>query len=305
MRGRRDMQHAPEKSLKVPIKLTASPFWSCFESGSSFLNLFDVSQPFTCQDSQPLSVAQSTSVLSVSSAARSDYGLGRHLNRGLTMDSAKREVLKEWRPDEDSAYCCLLSQHTHLERLSQSLLMVVLSSFDRMTSIQLCISLLTDKEFVDLRGSWEGEVVVWSIVGLVVLYMVIWLLTSLSRANDHVKADIDYVGDLVWPTGAPKGVSTERPENDRLASNLAVRLSLIYFQLFSIPNLVTDVVQLCHPRKGAMKFAALSYRGKIPRFFALGYVNKARLVIPLNPFRFTLTDQLVGLPSFLVNVETT
>lgn len=245
-----------------------------------------MSQPFTCQDSQPLSVAQSTSVLSVSSAARSDYGLGRHLNRGLTMDSAKREVLKEWRPDEDSAYCCLLSQHTHLERLSQSLLMVVLSSFDRMTSIQLCISLLTDKEFVDLRGSWEGEVVVWSIVGLVVLYMVIWLLTSLSRANDHVKADIDYVGDLVWPTGAPKGVSTERPENDRLASNLAVRLSLIYFQLFSIPNLVTDVVQLCHPRKGAMKFAALSYRGKIPRFFALGYVNKARLVIPLNPFPF-------------------
>ena len=51
-------------------------------------------------------------------------------------------------------------------------------------------------------------------------------------------------------------------------------LSLIYFQLFSIPHLVTDVVQLCHPRKGAMKFAALSYRGKIPRFFALGYVNK-------------------------------
>ena len=51
-------------------------------------------------------------------------------------------------------------------------------------------------------------------------------------------------------------------------------LSLTYFQLFSMPHLVTDVVQLCHPRKGAMKFSALSYRGKIPRFFALGYVNK-------------------------------
>jgi len=101
--------------------------------------------------------------------------------------------------------------------------MVVLSSFDRMTSVQLCISLLADKEFEDLRGSWEGHLVVFSIVGLVILYMIVWLLQSVSRANDAVRADIDYVGDLVWPTGAPKGVSCERPEGDRLASNLAVR----------------------------------------------------------------------------------
>lgn len=92
---------------------------------------------------------------------------------------------------------------------------------------------------------------------LVVLYMLIWLLTAWGRANDHVKTDIDYVGDLVWPSGAPKGalslekasefgsgVSVARPEKDRLASNFAVRCSLIYFQLFSIPNLITDVVQL-------------------------------------------------------------
>lgn len=46
-----------------------------------------------------------------------------------------------------------------------------------------------------------------------------------------MKADIDYVGDLVWPTGAPDGVSCERPAKDRLASNLQVRLSLVYFQL--------------------------------------------------------------------------
>ena len=39
--------------------------------------------------------------------------------------------------------------------------MVVLSSFDRMTSIQLCISLLTDKEFVELRNSKEGRVWPW------------------------------------------------------------------------------------------------------------------------------------------------
>lgn len=138
------------------------------------------------------------------------------------MDSAKKQILRDWRPDEDSSYCCLLSQHSHLLRLSQSLLMVVLSSFDRMTSVQLCISLLTDKEFVELRGSWEGELVVLSIVGLVVLYMVVWLLQSTSRANDHVRTDIDYVGDLVWPNGAPRG-PCERPESDRLASNLAVR----------------------------------------------------------------------------------
>ena len=43
------------------------------------------------------------------------------------------KVLMEWRPDEDSSYCCLLSQDSHLQRLSQSLFMVVLSSFDRMT----------------------------------------------------------------------------------------------------------------------------------------------------------------------------
>ena len=133
------------------------------------------------------------------------------------------KVLMEWRPDEDSSYCCLLSQDSHLQRLSQSLFMVVLSSFDRMTSVQLCISLLADKEFADLRGSWEGHMVVFSIVGLVILYMIVWLLQSVSRANDAVRADIDYVGDLVWPTGAPKGVSCERPDGDRLASNLAVR----------------------------------------------------------------------------------
>lgn len=98
------------------------------------------------QESQPLSLAQSTSVMSTVSTPRSDYGLGRHLNRGLTMDSAKKQVLMEWRPDEDSSYCCLLSQDSHLQRLSQSLFMVVLSSFDRMTSVQLCISLLADKE---------------------------------------------------------------------------------------------------------------------------------------------------------------
>ncbi|CAK9035248.1 2-mannosyltransferase-like 4 [Durusdinium trenchii] len=212
---------------------------------------------------QPISLTQSISIMSASSTPRSAHALGRHLHKSLTLDSAKREVLKEWRPDEDSSYSCILSQHSHLQRLSSSLLMVVLSSFDRMTSIQLCISLLTDKEFVELRNSKEGAVVVMAIVVLVVLYMLIW-----------VKADIDYVGDLVWPTGAPDGVSCERPAKDRLASNLQIRLSLVYFQLFAIPNLVTDVLQLCHPRKGAMKFAALSYRGKIPRFFALGFVNK-------------------------------
>jgi len=244
------------------------------------------------QESQPLSLAQSTSVMSTVSTPRSDYGLGRHLSRGLTMDSAKKQVLMEWRPDEDSSYCCLLSQDSHLQRLSQSLFMVVLSSFDRMTSVQLCISLLADKEFEDLRGSWEGHLVVFSIVGMVILYMIVWLLQSVSRANDAVRADIDYVGDLVWPTGAPKGVSCERPEGDRLASNLAVRLSLTYFQLFSMPHLVTDVVQLCHPRKGAMKFSALSYRGKIPRFFALGYVNKVM-------FHF---EETVGVLSLLPNM---
>ncbi|CAK9071898.1 unnamed protein product [Durusdinium trenchii] len=223
---------------------------------------------------QPISLTQSISIMSASSTPRSAHALGRHLHKSLTLDSAKREVLKEWRPDEDSSYSCILSQHSHLQRLSSSLLMVVLSSFDRMTSIQLCISLLTDKEFVELRNSKEGAVVVMAIVVLVVLYMLIWVLTSWGRANDQVKADIDYVGDLVWPTGAPDGVSCERPAKDRLASNLQIRLSLVYFQLFAIPNLVTDVLQLCHPRKGAMKFAALSYRGKIPRFFALGFVNK-------------------------------
>ncbi|CAJ1334771.1 unnamed protein product [Effrenium voratum] len=234
----------------------------------------------------------SLSAVSLSSTPRSLVGPGRRLNRGFTVDSAKRQVLKQWRPDEDSSYACLLSQHTYLQTLSTSLLMVVIASFDRMTSIQLCISLLTDVEFIELRESWEGVLVVWSIVGLVVLYMLIWVLTARGRANAQVQADIDYVGDLVWPTGAPVGAAAERPEGDRLASNFAVRCSLIYFQLFTIPYLVTDVVPLCHPRKGAMKFAALSCRGKMPRVFVLGYVNKVM-------FHF---EETVGILTLLPNM---
>ena len=123
------------------------------------------------------------------------------------------EVLQEWRPDEDSSYCCLLSQHTHLQRLSSSLFMVVLSSFDRMTSLQLCISLLTDKEFVDLRGSWEGEVVILSIVGLVILYMVAGRWFSYCRpflsffiVFDFLLAESFHLmtqnPDSAWPTMA-------------------------------------------------------------------------------------------------------
>ncbi|CAE7506586.1 omh4 [Symbiodinium natans] len=153
--------------------------------------------------------------------------------------------------------------------------MVVLASFDKVTSIALCISLCTDKEFIELRESWEGVLVVQSIVILFVVYVLLWIFTARGRANAQVQADIDYVGDFVWPSGAPDVASvTSRPEGDRLASNLAVRISLAYMQLFSIPYLVSDVVQLCHPRKGAMRYAALSHRGKIPRIFALGYVNK-------------------------------
>ena len=34
------------------------------------------------------------------------------------MDSTKQQVIRDWRPDEESSYCCLLSQHTHLQKLS-------------------------------------------------------------------------------------------------------------------------------------------------------------------------------------------
>ena len=52
--------------------------------------------PCSEQESQPLSLAQSTSVMSTVSTPRSDYGLGRHLNRGLTMDSAKKQAPARW-----------------------------------------------------------------------------------------------------------------------------------------------------------------------------------------------------------------
>jgi len=201
---------------------------------------------------------------------------GRKFTRGMTSDSfGKKEALKAWRPDEDSSYACLLSQQSYVKSLSRSLLMVVLASFDKITSIALCISLCTDKEFIELRESWEGVLVVQSIIILFLVYVLLWIFTARGRANAQVQADIDYVGDFVWPNGAPDMASaTPRPEGDRLASNLAMRISLTYMQLFSIPYLVTDVVQLCHPRKGAMRYAALSHRGKVPRVFALGYVNK-------------------------------
>jgi len=200
---------------------------------------------------------------------------GRKFTRGVSLDSLKRKALKEWRPAEDSSYAHLLSQQSYIKTLSRSLLMVVLAAFDKVTSIALCISLCTDKEFIALRESWEGVLVVYSIVILFLLYVVLWIFTARGRANAQVRADIDYVGDLVWPSGAPnRNFPAVRPEGDRLASNAAVRFALTYMQLFSIPYLVTDVVQLCHPRKGAMRYAALSHRGKIPRVFALGYVNK-------------------------------
>eukprot|EP00439_Symbiodinium_sp_Y106_P080956 s470_g19.t2 len=122
-------------------------------------------------------------------------------------------------PDEDSSYACLLSQQSYVKSLSRSLLMVVLASFDKITSIALCISLCTDKEFIELRESWEGVLVVQSIIILFLVYVLLWIFTARGRANAQVQADIDYVGDFVWPNGAPDMASaTPRPEGDRLVN---------------------------------------------------------------------------------------
>eukprot|EP00931_Biecheleriopsis_adriatica_P018028 TRINITY_DN12730_c0_g1_i1.p1 TRINITY_DN12730_c0_g1~~TRINITY_DN12730_c0_g1_i1.p1 ORF type:complete len:842 (-),score=143.55 TRINITY_DN12730_c0_g1_i1:133-2658(-) len=208
-------------------------------------------------------------------------GIGRKMKLSLNRSWEEQKVRSKWRPSEQSNYVCLLSQHSYTLKLCQSLLMVVLSSCDLMTSLQLCVSLFSSGTYSDLRNTPRGLVIVYTIIGLVLLYILLWLLTARSRANAQIRSDIDYVGDLVWPTGAPNGESQGRPARDQLASNFAVRCALMYMHLYQLPFLVREAVQLCHPRKGAMKFGACSRRGNIPRFFALGYVNKAGILSSL------------------------
>jgi len=137
-----------------------------------------------------------------------------------------------------------------------------------MTFVQLCINLWLNTEFARLRTE-EPEFVVM-LTAMLLLSNVVWVYYAYRQTVARVIADIDYIGDLVWNNNN----EGHRPEDDRIASNRDVRFALFLTNLFELPYIVKEVVNLCHPRKGIMTYGAFGGWGRLPRTIALGYANK-------------------------------
>lgn len=165
-------------------------------------------------------------------------------------------------------YARFMSRQSYTIDLFRALSVVCLKSFDMMTVMQLITSLWLDRTFVQMRDEQ-----LWVIALLTIMVLqgtAIWVYFAYRQTLVQVSSDIDYVGDLVWVNNN----DGDKPADGRVASNFQVRISLFFMNLFELPYHVREVVNLCHPRKGAMKFGAFGGWGRLPRICALGYENK-------------------------------
>jgi len=187
-----------------------------------------------------------------------------------------KENINRWTLYENYNYALLLTRDYYTRVLGAAVLSVMLKGADLICTAQLCVSLLYDPHFSGLSQDLNWVRYSWFVIE--VLGLLMWTFMGFRLTASMVAEDIEYVGDLVWSNNncGPK------PAGNRVASNLKVRAALILINMLQTPYLVQDVVKLCHPRKGSMKFSAFGGWGQIPRVFALGFENRVMLEYQLR-----------------------